>query len=41
LILDRADAESKNIAADHPKIVEQLTKEFNEVQAAMKAWKPF
>jgi arylsulfatase A len=34
-------AESKNIAADHPQIVERLTKEFNEVQAAMKVWKPF
>ncbi|MDP6634902.1 MAG: sulfatase [Phycisphaerae bacterium] len=31
-------AESRNIAADHPRIVERLTKEFKQAQAAIRNW---
>ena len=33
--------EQKNLAASHPKLVERLKKEFEQVQAAIQNWKPF
>ncbi len=34
-------SESKNIAGEHPEIVERLKREFEEVQIALKNWIPF
>ncbi len=34
-------SETKNIAAEHPEIVERLTKEFREAQEALREWRPF
>ena len=39
--LEKDIAESRNIAAEHPDIVERLTKEFRAATAAIAEWKPF
>ena len=39
--LKKDPSESQNIAAEHPELVQRLTKEFEEAQSALKEWTPF